>query len=164
MRNALILLSVLLLASCGTMRFAASTEMRDSTRVEVRAEYVERIDTVYVDVPRQVEKLVTRDTSSHLENDFAVSDASIDSLGFLRHSLETKARSLPVPVKSTAERNDSIIYRDRAVTVERPYPVEKELTSWQKFRLASFWWLAATIGCGLLWMNRERLSSFLLKL
>ena len=145
MRNALILLAVLLLASCGTARQTLSTETRDSTRVDVRTEYVERIDTVYVDIPRQVEKLVTRDTVSHLENDYAVSDASVDSSGFLHHSLATKRQSLPVPVKSTAERKDSIIFRDKEVYVDKPVYVERQMTAWQQIRLKSWWLLLGLI-------------------
>lgn len=145
MRNALILLAVLLLASCGTARQTLSTETRDSTRVDVRAEYIERIDTVYVDIPRQVEKLVTRDTVSHLENDYAVSDASVDSSGFLHHSLATKRQSLPVPVKSTVERKDSIIFRDKEVYVDKPVYVERQMTAWQQIRLKSWWLLLGLI-------------------
>lgn len=145
MRKILIALSALLLASCVVSRQTLSTNTRDSTRVEVKTEYVETIDTVYVEMPKQAEKIVTRDTASHLENDFAISDASIDTLGFLHHSLETKRQSLPVPVKSTAERKDSIIFRDKEVFVDRPVYVEKSLTWWQLLRLRSWWALLAVI-------------------
>ena len=145
MRNALILLAVLLLASCGTARQTLSTETRDSIRVDVRTEYAERIDTVYIELPRQAERVVTRDTSSHLENDFAASDAGIDSLGFLHHSLETKRQRLPVPVKSTVERKDSIIFRDKEVYVDKPVYVERQMTAWQQIRLKSWWLLLGWI-------------------
>lgn len=145
MRKILIALSALLLTSCGATRQTLNTDTRDSTRVEVKTECVESIDTVYIEVPRQVEKTVTRDTVSHLENDYAVSDASIDTLGFLHHSLETKRQSLPVPVKSTSERRDSIIFRDKEVFVDRPVYVEKSLTVWQLFRLKSWWALLGLI-------------------
>lgn len=139
MRRTLIILSALLLISCGTPRHITNSEAKDSTRLEVRTEYVERIDTIYIAIPRQAENIVIQDTVSHLENDFAVSDAKVDARGLLHHSLETKARSLPVSVKSVSERKDSIIFRDKEVLVNRPVYVEKKLTGWQTFRIKSWW-------------------------
>lgn len=145
MRRVLIWIAAFLSVSCGTQRKAMDTETRDSTRVVVRTERIETIDTVYVDLPRQSETVAVRDSSSHLENDVAVSDASVDSLGFLHHSLKTKPRRLPVPSKTTKERRDSIVYRDKYVYLEKPVYVEAELNSWQKYRLKSWWWLVGLL-------------------
>lgn len=145
MRRVLIRIAAFLAVSCGTQRKAMDTETRDSTRVVVRTERIETIDTVYVDLPRQSETVAVRDSSSHLENDVAVSDASVDSLGFLHHSLKTKPRRLPVPSKTTKERRDSIVYRDKYVYLEKPVYVEAELNSWQKYRLKSWWWLVGLL-------------------
>lgn len=142
----LIWAAVFLAVSCGTQRKVLDTETRDSTRVVVRTERIETIDTVFVEIPRQSEKVAVRDSSSHLENDVAVSDASVDSLGFLHHSLKTKPRGrLPVPSKNTKERRDSIVYRDKYVYIEKPVYVEAELNAWQKFRLKSWWWLVGLL-------------------
>lgn len=143
------------MTSCGSARHSASTETRDSLRIEVRTERVERRDTVYIEIPRQVEKIVSRDTASHLENDYAASDASIDASGFLHHSLSTRPRRMAASVTTTHERRDSIIYRDREVQVEKPYPVERRLTSWQQARLRSWWLLAAVIAGYALWKCRR---------
>lgn len=145
MRRVLIWIAAFLAVSCGTQRKAMDTETRDSTRVVVRTERIETIDTLYVDLPRQSETVAVRDSSSHLENDVAVSDASVDSLGFLHHSLKTKPRRLPVPSKTTKERRDSIVYRDKYVYIEKPVYVEAELNAWQKCRLKSWWWLAGLL-------------------
>lgn len=145
MRRVLIWIAAFLAVSCGTQRKAMDTETRDSTRVVVRTERIETINTVYVDLPRQSETVAVRDSSSHLENDVAVSDASVDSLGFLHHSLKTKPRRLPVPSKTTKERRDSIVYRDKYVYLEKPVYVEAELNSWQKYRLKSWWWLVGLL-------------------
>lgn len=145
MRRVLIWVAAFLAVSCGTQRKAMDTETRDSTRVVVRTERIETIDTVYVELPRQSETVAVKDSSSHLENDVAVSDASVDSLGFLHHSLETKPRRLPVPSKNTKERRDSIVYRDKYVYIEKPVYVEAELNAWQKFRLKSWWWLVGLL-------------------
>lgn len=146
-----------LLASCGSPRHVATIiETRDSTKVEVRTELVERIDTVYVELPRQSETVAVKDSSSHLENDVAESDASVDELGFLHHSLKTKPRGrLPVPSKNTKERRDSIVYRDRNVYIEKPVYVEAKLNAWQKFRLNGFWILVAIVGGYVAWETKK---------
>ena len=155
-----------LVASCGSSRHAAtSIETHDSTKVEVRTELIETIDTVYVELPKQSEKVAVKDTSSHLENDLAVSDASIDELGFLHHSLKTKQRGrLPVPSRNTKERRDSIVYRDKYVYIEKPVYVEAELNAWQRFRLRGFWILAAMVGGFVVWKYRKILLRLLAKL
>lgn len=165
-RLVILALIAVLVTSCGSPRHVATIiEKRDSTKVEVRTELVERIDTVYVELPRQVERVVTRDTSSRLENDYAVSEASIEA-GFLYHSLETKITKIPLPVKNTQERRDSSSYMSKSehkkeiefVTVEKP------LTAWQKFRLNGFWILVAIIVGYVAWKNKKKLLALILKL
>lgn len=143
-----IILSALLASACGTMKIVSGQDTRrDSVRVEYRTERIERIDTVYIELPQAAERVVMKDTLSRLENDYAVSEAGIDTAGYLHHSLETKRRKVPVPVTATTERRDSIIYRDRDVYVEKPVEVEveKKLTAWQSFRLKAFWMLVAAL-------------------
>lgn len=158
--------ATMILSSCGSSRHAAtSIETHDSTKVEVRTERIETIDTVYVELPKQSETVAVKDTSSHLENDVAVSDASVDALGFLHHSLKTKPRGrLPVPSKSTKERRDSIVYRNKYVYIEKPVYVEAELNAWQKFKLRGFWVLAAMVGGYVVWKYRKHLFRALTKL
>lgn len=160
---ALSLLAVLL-TSCGSSRHAAtSIETHDSTKVEVRTERIEHIDTVYIELPRQVERIVTQDTTSRLENDYAVSEARVEA-GMLHHTLETKAAKIPVHVKSTIEKKDSITTTSKAEVEKEKVYIEKELTAWQRFRLRGFWILAAVI-CGyLVWKNRRRLLSLFLRI
>lgn len=152
-----------LLASCGSPRHVATIiETRDSTKVEVRTELVERIDTVYVELPRQSEMVAVKDSSSHLENDVAESDASVDEFGFLHHSLKTKPRGrLPVPSKNTKERRDSIVYRDKYVYIEKPVYVEAKLNAWQRFRLRGFWILAAIVFGYVAWETKKLLALIL---
>ena len=164
MRRMLIWAAAFLAVSCGTQRKALDTETRDSTRVVVRTERIETIDTVYVELPKQSETVAVKDTSSHLENDVAVSDASVDALGFLHHSLKTKPRSIPVLSKNTKERRDSIVYRDKNVYVEKPVYVEAKLNAWQRFRLNGFWILAAIVAAIGFWKFRRPLLHLLMKL
>lgn len=92
------LLSMVLCAGACSPRVLPPAEHRDSVRVEYR----ERIDTLLVEleVEREVERVVVRDTASRLENTYAVSEARVDALGFLHHSLETKPQKIvkPAPV------------------------------------------------------------------
>ena len=144
-----------LLTSCGSSRHAAtSIETHDSTKVEVRTERIEHIDTVYVELPRQVERIVTQDTTSRLENDYAVSEARVEA-GMLHHTLETKAAKIPVPVKSTIEKKDSITTTSKAEVEKEKVYIEKELTAWQRFRLRGFWILAAIVAGYIVWKFRR---------
>lgn len=164
MRRVLICAAAFLIVSCGAQRKAIDTETSDSTRVVVRTERIESIDTVYVELPRQSETVAVKDTSSHLENDVAVSDASVDALGFLHHSLKTKPRGrLPVPSKNTKERRDSIVYRNKYVYIEKPVYVEAKLNSWQKFRLRGFWVLICLWGYAI-WKNRKNFLRLFMEL
>lgn len=153
-----------LLTSCGSSRHAAtSVETHDSTKVEVRTERIEHIDTVYVELPRQVERIVTQDTTSRLENDYAVSEARVEA-GMLHHTLETKAAKIPVPVKTTIEKKDSITTTSKAEVEKEKVYIEKELTAWQRFRLRGFWILAAIIGGYIVWKFRRPLFRALTKM
>lgn len=134
----LCIVAVLCLTSCGAgRRLPVHEENRDSVRVEVRevTKYVR--DTVYMKIPAQTAENTTRDTSSHLETDFAESDARINPDGTLYHSLQNKEQEKPVPVDVPHTQKDSIIYRERLVreTVEVP----RELTAWQKWQMRFFW-------------------------
>lgn len=131
-----IFLLVPLMYGCAPCR-QLSTNSKDSVRIEYRTriEYVK--DTVLVEIPQQSEKVTTRDTTSHLENDYALSDARINGDGTLTHSLATKPQKKPVPVQKQIEYRDSIVYQDRAV--EKVVQVEKDLSWWQQTQIRGFW-------------------------
>ena len=101
-----------------------------------------KTDTVYLEVPKIVEKIVTADTVSVLENEYAKSEASV-SEGLLAHSLETKPVKQPVEVQTQVVYRDSTIVKDNVIvqTVE----VEKPLTGWQSFKMAMGGWMLGII-------------------
>lgn len=139
MKNtSLILLSAVCVA-CATSRQAAPSE---KILVETRIETVYKTDTVFLEVPKIVEKIVTADTVSVLENEYAKSEASV-SEGLLAHSLETKPVKQPVEVQTQVVYRDSVIVKDNVIvqTVE----VEKELTGWQSFKMAMGGWMLGII-------------------
>ena len=122
---------ILGLSSCGAAKHAAP-ERSDSTRVEVRTITQTVHDTAYIELPVFIERNVTRDTTSTLENPYAKSEASITD-GLLSHSLQTKPTRQPVKIEKEIVYRDSIIFRDRTETVT--VEVEKELTKWQSFKM-----------------------------
>ena len=108
----IILVVFLFCCSCGPgKRLPVQTENRDSIRVEVREKTVYIRDTVYMTIPAQSAENTTRDTSSHLETDYAESDARINPDGTLHHSLRNKPQEKPVPVDVPQTQKDSIVYR-----------------------------------------------------
>lgn len=136
-------LLVLCLASCSP---------RVITETETVIEYRDRIvtDTAVVEIPVEVEKIVTRDTTSHLENTYAKSDAMV-SEGFLHHSLESIPQYIRVPVEVHVT---DTLYKEAEIRTET-VEVEKPLSWWQKFRMDAFWWFLGAVIALLLWTFRK---------
>ena len=129
MKNFILVLFSLLCVACGSVKQVTPTER---VVTETRIETVYKTDTVLLEIPKIVEKVVTKDTVSVLENDYAKSQAVISD-GLLAHSLETKPVQKPVEVQTKIVYRDSVIVKDNVIvqTVE----VEKELTGWQTFKM-----------------------------
>ena len=129
MKNFILVLFSLLCVACGSVKQVTPTER---VVTETRIETVYQTDTVLLEIPKIVEKVVTKDTVSVLENDYAKSQAVVTD-GLLAHSLETKSVQKPVEVQTKIVYRDSVIVKDNVIvqTVE----VEKELTGWQTFKM-----------------------------
>ena len=87
-------------------------------------------------------KNVSTDTVSVLENDYALSSASVSD-GLLSHSLETKPVQQPVEVQTKIVYRDSVVFKD--VVVYETVEVEKELTGWQTFKMKMGGWMLGLI-------------------
>ena len=129
----LVLFSALCVA-CATARQAAPSE---KIITETRVETVFQTDTVFLEVPKIVEKIVTADTVSVLENEYAKSEASVSD-GLLAHSLETKPIQQPLEIQTKIVYRDSVVFKD--VVVYETAEVEKELTGWQSFKMKMGGW------------------------
>ena len=129
MKNFILVLFSLLCVACGSVKQVTPTER---VVTETRIETVYKTDTVLLEIPKIIEKVVTKDTVSVLENDYAKSQAVISD-GLLAHSLETKPVQRPLEVQTKIVYRDSVIVKDNVIiqTVE----VEKELTGWQTFKM-----------------------------
>lgn len=135
--------AALLLSSCCAQRIAGTTIQSDSVHIEVRERVVKQIDTVVFEMPLISERIVTRDTSSLLENRYALSEAAVDDRGNLYHSLLTKPVREAIPHETSAVVRDSIVYRDR--DVEKTVEVPRQLTKWQRTQQQGFWALLALV-------------------
>ena len=127
MRNFIPLLFSFLCVACSTMR---QVTPREQTTVEVRTKTVFVQDTVFIELPRIVEKVQTLDTVSVLENKYAKSEAQVSN-GVLAHSLELK------PVREPAIVQKQIVYKDSVIVKEVDHYIEMpaELTAWQSFKI-----------------------------
>ena len=130
----------------------ASCSPRIIKEVHTEIEYRDREvhDTATVEIPVIIEKNITRDTVSHLENTYAKSDAMV-SQGLLFHSLESKPQIIKVPV--TVHVTDTL-YKEAQIE-EKIVEVEKPLSWWQKFRMEAFWWLSGAVLLLLAWTFRK---------
>ena len=139
MKNFVLVLFSLLCVACGSIKQVTPTER---VVTETRIETVYQTDTVLLEIPKIVEKVVTKDTVSVLENDYAKSQALVSD-GLLAHSLETKPVQKPVEVQTKIVYRDSVIVKDNVIvqTVE----VEKELTGWQSFKMKMGGWFLGTL-------------------
>lgn len=141
-----VFMAVLMLAGCSSIRHATTTQTsdrKDSVRIEYREKIVYVPDTVYLEIPAQTAERTTRDSTSHLENDFAESDARINADGSLYHDLKTKPQQKAVPTEKEIVERDSTEYHGKSSTeteqVIKEVEVEKPLSWFQKTQIIGFW-------------------------
>lgn len=130
---------------CPCRNLTTETDSQDSIRVEFRTKTILVPDTVFVEIPAQTAERTTRDSVSHLENEYAASDARINPDGSLFHDLRTKPQKKPVVTDKKIEQRDSIVYQNRLVQVTKTVSVPRDLTKFQKTQIAGFWFLLAII-------------------
>ena len=125
--------ALLLFSSCRSRQQLVVVEARDSVRVVERVREVQVVDTFFMEVPPQSAERTTADSTSHLENDYAISDARIMADGTLFHSLETKPRTDTLTQELSVQAKDSIVYREKVVP--QPVPIEKPMGWFTQMRL-----------------------------
>lgn len=138
MRKVLVILvSLVMLLGCKTIKSSVSekTDTSDSVRIEYREKIVKVPVVVEVEVPVEKVSTQTKDSTSHLETSFAISDASliwIDGVAFLRHSLENKAQKIQKKDSVPVTEKEKIFWKTRRVTYNKTEIREKQLAWWQK--------------------------------
>lgn len=138
--NSLAVAILLCLVSCGNAK-KVITQIQERVDVRERTEFVPVI--VKVDIPEVRLERTTRDTMSHLETPFSMSDAIVHRDGTLEHTLMDIPQTIEKEIETKIVYKDSIIYKERIE--EKEVPVEKKLSWWQKTRLDAFWVLIALI-------------------
>ena len=118
-----------LLIGCSTPKYLASSNIKiiakDSLFVQTKL--------ISVALPLESHSIITK-SKSHLETSVATSDAEIDSLGLLHHTLVNKKDS----IKTKIQYVDKIVYRDSVETKEVPVPVEVKVPYVPKFYKFTF--------------------------
>ena len=141
----IVIAALWLFAGCSAPRYATTntSDNRDSVRVEYRERVIHERDTVYLEIPAQTAEKTTQDSTSHLENEYAESNARINDDGSLYHDLKTKPQQKAVPTDKTIIERDSTVYQNHYTTeteqVIKEVEVVKPLTWWQKTQMICFW-------------------------
>ena len=121
------------LTGCSTQKYLPASNIR----IIAKDSLIIHTELVSVAIPNESHSIITK-KKSHLETSVATSDAEIDSLGLLHHTLVNKKDSL----KSKIQYVDKIVYRDsievKEVPVEVPVPV-RYIPKFYKFTFILFW-------------------------
>ena len=130
----------LILAFCGLISGCSSPRYIQSSNIKIIAKdsLVVHTELISVAIPIENHSIVTPTKKSHLETSVATSDAEIDSLGLLHHTLTNKKDSLRTKIQYV----DKISYRDSIEVKEVPVPVEVKvpyIPKFYKFTFALFW-------------------------
>lgn len=154
----LLALGLAMLVGCSTTKAVQSTIVADTTSVKI-VHHIEKVrDTVYVEIPQIIERNVTRDTVSHLENEYAKSDAIVDG-EFLWHTLEMKPQEKAVEIIKEIEYRDTTIYKEIIKEAERIVEVEKPETWLDKTQKITFWAMLTAFALYILWRRlKSRIS------
>ena len=118
-----------LISGCSSPRYISSSNMRIIAKDSL---YV-HTELVSIALPLESHTIITK-SKSHLETSVAESDAEIDSLGMLRHTLTNKKDS----IKTKIQYVDKISYRDSIQTKEVPIEVKVPIPYIPKFYQFTF--------------------------
>ena len=114
---------------CSTQKYLPSSNIK----IVSKDSLVVHTELVSVAIPNESHSIITK-KKSHLETSVAESDASIDSLGMLHHTLTNKKDS----IKTKIQYVDKIVYRDSIETKEVPVEVKVPVRYVPKFYKFTF--------------------------
>lgn len=118
------------LTGCSTPKYLPSSNMR----IVSKDSLIVRTELISVALPLESHSIITK-KKSHLETSVAESDAEIDSLGLLHHTLINKKDS----IKTKIQYINKIVYRDSVEVREVPVEVKVPyVPKFYKFTFAFF--------------------------
>ena len=117
------------LTGCSTPKYLPSSNIK----IVSKDSLVINTKLVSIAIPNESHSIITK-SKSHLETSVAESDASVDSLGMLHHTLTNKKDS----IKTKIQYVDKIVYRDSIQIKEVPVEVEKPVRYIPKFYQFTF--------------------------
>ena len=119
-----------LISGCSSPRYIPSSS---NIKIISKDSLIVRTELVGVAIPLESHSIITK-SKSHLETSLAESDASIDSLGLLHHTLVNKKDSIRTKIQYI----DKIVYRDSVETKEVPVEVKVPVPYIPKFYKFTF--------------------------
>ena len=131
-----IFLTIVILAFYGLISGCSSPRYIPASNIKIvsKDSLIVRTELISVAIPLESHTIVTPAKKSHLETSVATSDAEIDSLGMLHHTLTNKKDS----IKTKIQYIDKIVYRDSIDVREVPVEVEKKVPYVPKFYKFTF--------------------------
>ena len=119
-----------LISGCSSPRYIPASNIK----IVSKDSLVVHTELVSAAIPLESHSIITK-SKSHLETSVATSDAEIDSLGMLHHTLTNKKDS----IKTKIQYIDKIVYRDSIETKEVPVEVKVPyVPKFYKFTFAFF--------------------------
>ena len=162
----IVVLGLVVAVACCPCRQAGATTIVD--KMERDSVYINHYDTLRIverdtmwleRIEQSHDKVMVKVDTSHLENAYCESTASVDTLGILTHTLDTKERAM-LPVRYVhVERivRDTVIrYRNKTNTSVSNNTIVKEVkkVAWYDKCLRI---ISAALFIIVLWQNRKRI-------
>lgn len=114
---------------CSTQKYLPASNIK----IVSKDSLVIHTELVSIAIPNESHSIITK-SKSHLETSVAESDAEIDSLGLLHHTLVNKKDS----IKTKIQYVDKIVYRDSIEIKEVPVEVKVPVRYIPKFHQFTF--------------------------
>ena len=125
-----LIIVILAFYGCSSPRYIPASNIK----IIAKDSLVIHTELVSIAIPNESHTIVTPTKKSHLETSVATSDAEIDSLGLLHHTLINKKDSLKREIKYI----DKIVYRDSIQIQEVPVEVKVPVRYVPKFYQFTF--------------------------
>ena len=124
-----LIIVILAFYGCSSPRYLPSSNIK----IIAKDSLFVHTELISVAIPNESHSIITK-SKSHLETSVATSDAEIDSLGLLHHTLINKKDSLKREIKYI----DKIVYRDSIQIQEVPVEVKVPVRYVPKFYQFTF--------------------------